>query len=117
MLSTFVMLTFLFAPGFAYWDDLGACIKEEVQEEKENNAINPTVKKLSDALIGCNNEIASQGRSLKDNDTFCDDFNKKNWEKNMMKMKKLFESYMKYFEKYSISIPILSCIYRMFQKW
>ena len=77
MVSTFVMLMFLFTSGFAYWDDLGACIKEEVQEEKEINALNPTVKKLSDALIGCNNEIASQGRLLKDNDTFCDDFNKK----------------------------------------
>ena len=77
MVSTFIILTFLFASGFAYWDDLGACINKEIQEEKENNAINPTIKKLSDALIDCNNEIALQGKLLRDDDTFCEDFNKK----------------------------------------
>ena len=77
MVSTFVMLTFFFASGFAYWDDLESCIRKEVQEEKENNEINLTVKKLSDALIGCNKEVASQGKTLRDDDTFCEDFNKK----------------------------------------
>ena len=54
-----------------------------IEVEKENNAINPTIKKLSDALIDCNNEIALQGKSLRDDDTFCEDFNKKidyNWD-------------------------------------
>ena len=85
MVTTVFMLMLLFTSGFSYWDNLQSCIKDEVQEEKESNKINPTVKKLSETLKACNDEMNNDDLNVeleerdKMNDTqeFCVKFNKK----------------------------------------
>ena len=86
MVTTVFMLMLLFTFGFAYWDNLESCIKDEVQEEKEGNKINPTFfKRLSETLKACNDEMNNDDLNMelverqKMNDTqeFCVEFNKK----------------------------------------
>ena len=85
METTVFMLMLLFAPGFAYWDDLETCINKMIQKEKESNTLNPTVEKLGKALEGCNFEWnkndtdgeVDQGKELNGTLEFCVDFNRK----------------------------------------
>ena len=67
MKTIIYLLTLLFAPGFAYWDDLVDCLEGEQTDH-------PSVQKVINALRNCTAAMANQGKELTPNDTLCDTF-------------------------------------------
>ena len=71
MMTTVFILMVIFTSGSAYWDDLVDCMQELYLPD------NLAVKKVIDALNGCNTKLHRQGKPLYEKENDCDEYNKK----------------------------------------